>query len=509
MRPYIICHMMASLDGRIDCAMTEKIDDGEEYYEALEELGCQAQLNGRVTAELHYALPEKFIAKDKTPVGELCWEVARQADNYHVIMDTHGTLMYEKDNIYGAPAIVIVSESAPKAYVDYLSSIGISWIAAGKGKIDLAAAMSILHDDFKILSIALTGGGLINGAFLQAGLIDEVSMQFAPGIDGRKGWNAAFDGIEDQDFGPVKLTLTSVKQYDNGVVWMRYKTKNNHMNQTFLTLNNGRRIPQFGLGVYQVPGDAATKQACLEAFKLGYRHIDTAHAYQNERGVGQAVRESGIPRDEIFITSKLWPSEYGDADKAIDKMLARLDIGYIDLLLLHQQVGDYIAAYKAMERAVAAGKVRSIGLSNFESERLEEVLAIAAIPPAAIQVECHPYFAQKALKERVVKYGTILESWYPIGHGDKGLIGEPVFTELGKKYGKTNVQIILRWHIQEGNVVFPRSTNPVHIQENMDIFDFVLTEDEMNQIRSLDKGKRYWTMPLKDQEGFAMWKPED
>lgn len=281
------------------------------------------------------------------------------------------------------------------------------------------------------------------------------------------------------------------------------------MNQTYLKLNSGYSIPQFGLGVFEVPGDETTKKACLEAFKMGYRHIDTAHAYQNERGVGQAVRESGIPREEIFITSKLWPSEYADGIAAIDKMLSRLDIGYIDLLLLHQQVGDYVTAYKAMEEAVKQEKVRSIGISNFDGERLEEVLSIATIPPAAVQVECHPYYAQKELKERVARYGTVLESWYPIGHGDKGLIGESVFTELGKKYGKTNVQIILRWHIQEGNVVFPRSTNPVHIKENMDIFDFELTEDEMNQIRALDKGKRYFKMTLQEQQGFLFWKPED
>ena len=281
------------------------------------------------------------------------------------------------------------------------------------------------------------------------------------------------------------------------------------MTQTYLKLNSGYEIPQFGLGVFQIPGDEATKEACLEAFRLGYRHIDTAHAYQNERGVGQAVKESGIPREELFITSKLWPTEYADADAAIDRMLARLDTGYIDLLLLHQQVGEYVHAYKAIERAVEAGKVRSIGLSNFESGRLEEVLAVASIPPAVIQVECHPYFAQGAMKERVAKYGTILESWYPIGHGDSGLIGEAVFTELGKKYGKTNVQIILRWHIQEGNIVFPRSTNPVHIKENLDIFDFSLTADEMARIRALDSGKRYWKRTLERQEEFLQWAPAE
>jgi len=284
------------------------------------------------------------------------------------------------------------------------------------------------------------------------------------------------------------------------------------MEQTYVTLNNGAQIPQFGLGVYMVQGDAATRQACLDALKSGYRHIDTAHAYQNERGVGAAVRESGIPRKEIWITSKLWPSEYGEGKTmaGIDKMLSRLGTDYIDLLLLHQQFGDYLGAWRDMEKAVAQDKVRAIGLSNFESERLEEVLAAAAIKPAVLQVECHPYYQQKALKARVAPYGTAIECWYPIGHGDKGLINEPLFTELGKKYGKSSVQIILRWHIQEGNIIFPKSTNPAHIQANFDIFDFELTEEEMDRIRKLDKGVRYFNMSLAEQEKqLGAFRPAD
>ena len=274
------------------------------------------------------------------------------------------------------------------------------------------------------------------------------------------------------------------------------------MEQTYITLNDGNRIPQFGLGVFQIPGDEKTKEACLEAFKLGYRHIDTAHAYQNERGVGQALKESGIPREEIWITTKLWPSEYGEGktEKAIDNMLGRLQTDYIDLLLLHQQFGDYLGAWKDMEKAVAEGKVKSIGLSNFESERLEEVLAAATINPSVLQVECHPYYQQNDLKKRIAAYNTVIESWYPLGHGDAALIEEPVFTKLAEKYGKTNAQIILRWHIQEGTIVFPKSSNPVHIKENIDIFDFELTEEEMDEIRQLDKGFRYYTRTLAEQE---------
>ena len=274
------------------------------------------------------------------------------------------------------------------------------------------------------------------------------------------------------------------------------------MEQTYITLNDGNKIPQFGLGVFQISGDEKTKEACLEAFKLGYRHVDTAHAYQNERGVGQAVKESGLPREEIWITTKLWPSEYGEGKtaKAIDKMLERLQTDYIDLLLLHQQFGDYLGAWKNMEKAVAEGKVKSIGLSNFESERLEEVLAAATIKPSVLQVECHPYYQQNDLKKRIAPFNTVIESWYPLGHGDAALIDEAVFTKLAEKYGKTNAQIILRWHIQEGIIVFPKSSNPVHIKENIDIFDFELIEEEMNEIRQLDKGFRYFTMTLKEQE---------
>lgn len=284
------------------------------------------------------------------------------------------------------------------------------------------------------------------------------------------------------------------------------------MEQTFITLNNGTKIPQFGLGVYMISGDSATKEACLDALKMGYRHIDTAHAYQNERGVGEAVKESGIDRKEIWITSKLWPSEYGlgKTPSAIDKMLARLDTDYMDLLLLHQQFGDYIGAWKAMEQAVKDGKVRAIGLSNFESDRLEEALKIAEIKPAVLQVECHPYYQQDALKARIEPYGTAIESWYPIGHGDNGLIHEPIFTELGKKYQKSNVQIILRWHIQEGNIIFPKSSNPKHIADNRNIFDFSLTDDEMKRIKAIDCGKRFFTMTLAEQEAnLGSFQPAD
>ena len=282
--------------------------------------------------------------------------------------------------------------------------------------------------------------------------------------------------------------------------------------QTYITLNDGTKIPQFGLGVYMVPEGEQTYNAVLDALKMGVRHIDTAHAYQNERSVGKAVKDSGIPREEVWITTKLWPHEYGEGKttEAIEKMLERLGTDYIDLLLLHQQFGEYLGAWKDMEKAVKAGKVRSIGISNFESERLEELCEAAIIKPSVLQVECHPYYQQNELKKRIAKYGTIIESWYPIGHGDQGLIGEAVFTRLAEKYSKTNVQIILRWHIQEGNIVFPKTTKSDHMRDNIDIFDFELAAEEMNEIRALDCGKRFFNMSLAEQEkNLGSWQPAD
>ena len=272
--------------------------------------------------------------------------------------------------------------------------------------------------------------------------------------------------------------------------------------QTRLTLNDGNTIPQFGFGTYMIEGDVETEKVCSEALSLGYRHIDTAHAYQNERGVGEAVRKSGIPREDVWVTSKLWPSEYGEGvtSEVIDKMLDRLGTGYIDLLLLHQQFGDYMGAWKDMERAVKDGRVRSIGLSNFESDRLEQVLGAAEIKPSVLQVECHPYYPQRELRKRIAPYGTVIECWYPLGHGDKGLLGDPTIVALAEKYGKSPAQIILRWDIQEGNIVIPKTLNTEHMAQNIDVFDFELTEGDMESIANMDSGTRYFTLTLEQQE---------
>ena len=259
----------------------------------------------------------------------------------------------------------------------------------------------------------------------------------------------------------------------------------------YATLNNGIKMPMAGIGTFLLTPDEA-ETSVLSALQCGYRLIDTANAYVNEKAVGRAMRKSGIPRDEIFLETKLWPSFYEQED-AVEKTLQRLGTDYIDLLLIHQPAGNYVAGYRLMEKAYKEGKVRAIGLSNFTPEQVQEILDICEVKPAVLQTEVHPYSQEKELKAFLDKEGIVIQAWYPLGHGDKALIQEPLFTELGNKYGKSNAQIILRWHIQAGNIVIPGSKNPAHIKDNFNLFDFALTDDEMAKITALDKQKRYYT----------------
>lgn len=259
----------------------------------------------------------------------------------------------------------------------------------------------------------------------------------------------------------------------------------------YATLNNGIKMPMAGIGTFLLTPDEA-ETSVLSALQCGYRLIDTANAYVNEKAVGRAMRKSGIPRDEIFLETKLWPSFYEQED-AVEKTLQRLGTDYIDLLLIHQPAGNYVAGYRLMEKAYKEGKVRAIGLSNFTPEQVQEILDICEVKPAVLQTEVHPYSQEKELKAFLDKEGIVIQTWYPLGHGDKALIQEPLFTEFGKKYGKSNAQIILRWHIQAGNIVIPGSKNPAHIKDNFNLFDFALTDDEMAKITALDKQKRYYT----------------
>ncbi len=274
----------------------------------------------------------------------------------------------------------------------------------------------------------------------------------------------------------------------------------------YVTLNNGIKCPAIGIGTYMLkPEDA--RNSVREALKMGYSLIDTANAYVNERAVGRGMKESGIKREDIFLSTKLWPSEYENPD-AVNETLARLGVDYVDLLYIHQPAGNWLEGYRLLEKAYKEGKARSIGISNFEGRYIEELETKWEIAPQFIQVEAHPYFTQKELRKTLDKYDIKLMSWYPLGHGDKSLINEPVFAELGKKYGKSPAQIILRWHTQMGFVVIPGSKNVDHIRDNLNILDFTLTDEEMQTIARLDKGQRYYHRTEEQLVQFAAWHPK-
>lgn len=259
----------------------------------------------------------------------------------------------------------------------------------------------------------------------------------------------------------------------------------------YTTLNNGIKMPMAGIGTFLLTPDQA-ESAVLEALKDGYRLIDTANAYVNEKAVGRAMKKSGLTREDIFLETKIWPSFYMQED-AVEKTLERLDTDYIDLLLIHQPSGNYVAGYRLMEKAYKEGKVKAIGLSNFTKEQIQEILDICEVKPTVLQTEVHPYFQELELKEFLTKEDIKIQAWYPLGHGDAALLNDETIVELGKKYQKSTAQIILRWHIQAGNIVIPGSKNPEHIKANFDLFDFALTDDEMKKISGLDKNVRYYT----------------
>ena len=274
----------------------------------------------------------------------------------------------------------------------------------------------------------------------------------------------------------------------------------------YATLNNGLKMPMAGIGTFLLSPDEA-EASVLAALEDGYRLIDTANAYVNEKAVGRAMKKSGLKREEIFLETKLWPSFYEDED-AVDKTLERLGTDYIDLLLLHQPAGNYVAGYRQMEKACKEGKVKAIGLSNFNQGQIEEILSLCEVKPAVLQTEVHPYFQERELKKFLERAGMVIQAWYPLGHGDKALLEEPLFAELAKKYGKTNAQVILRWHIQAGNIVIPGSKNPAHIKDNFDLFDFFLTDAEMAKIAALDKDTRYYTSTPEMLQRYAEMVPD-
>lgn len=260
--------------------------------------------------------------------------------------------------------------------------------------------------------------------------------------------------------------------------------------ETF-TLNDGVVIPSVGFGVFMIPAGDETYNAVRTALSLGYRHIDTAAAYFNEADVGRAIRDSGILREEIFVTSKLWLQDYGyePAKKGIETSLKNLGLGYIDLYLIHQPYGDVPGAWKAMEEAKKEGKIRSIGVSNMTLKIWNSFVPQFDTMPSVNQVECNPLYQQKEIRKLMAEHDVRLEAWYPLGHGDKALLENPVITDLAEKYGKNPGQIILRFENQEGFIVLPKSTHEKRIKENIDIFDFKLTDEEMKSMEALDTGK--------------------
>lgn len=269
-------------------------------------------------------------------------------------------------------------------------------------------------------------------------------------------------------------------------------------------LNHGHEIPTLGLGTFRIsPKDCeATVSAALQG---GYRLIDTANVYMNERAVGRGIRESGVPRSEVFLASKIWPTEYkySKAGKAIDGTLSRLGVDYLDLLILHQPFGKVEEAWRAAEEAVKAGKVRMLGVSNFDEDDLGKLLAVCTVRPVLDQVECHPYCQRRTLARFLRQNGLLLQSWYPLGSGNAGLFSEKTVLQLSEKYGKTPAQIILRWHIEEGYLPIPGTKDPRHAAENLAVFDFSFTDEELSSMRSLDRNERFFRMKKGVQKFFV------
>ena len=270
-------------------------------------------------------------------------------------------------------------------------------------------------------------------------------------------------------------------------------------------LYNGVEVPVLGIGTFMINPDD-TEKSVYAALKLGYRMIDTANAYMNEEAVGKALKkainEGIVTREEVFVSTKIWATLY-EKESAVDDTLKRLDLDYVDLLFIHQPAGNYMAGYRMLEKAYRDSKAKSLGISNFEGEKLEKLLADSEIKPHVIQMEAHPYCTEKEIRDRLAEYGTATMGWYPLGHGDRGLVNEDVFTKLADKYRKSNAQIVLRWHTQMGFITIPGSKNPDHIRDNADIFDFTLTDEEMEEISKLDGTKKYYHADEEQVEKYA------
>lgn len=258
----------------------------------------------------------------------------------------------------------------------------------------------------------------------------------------------------------------------------------------YITLNNGIKMPMLGFGVFQVPDAAQCEQAVLDAIESGYRLIDTAAAYMNEQAVGAAIKKCGVSRNELFITTKLWVQDagYDAAKKAFDTSLSKLGLEYLDLYLIHQPMGDYTGAYRAMEELYKEGRIRAIGVCNFYPHVLADLCETVEVIPAVNQVELHPFFSQEDALKLMKEYGVVPEAWGPFAEGKHGIFTHPVLTAIGAKYGKSAAQVALRWNVQRGVVVIPKSTHKERIVQNMDIWDFALSDGDMAEIAKLDLG---------------------
>ena len=294
----------------------------------------------------------------------------------------------------------------------------------------------------------------------------------------------------------VKVVVTSGKKKVS--TWLKIKVVNKkkapafNFNKKTVKLNSGYKMPLNGIGTYSLIDDTCVNSVS-EALKRGVRLIDTAYMYDNEKEVGEAVRNSGIPREKIFVTTKLYPNQFDHPEKAIDEALKKLDIGYIDLMLLHHPGKNDVKAYKAMEKAVKQGKIRSIGLSNWYIEELQEFLPQVSITPAVVQNEIHPYYQESKVIDYVHSLGIVMEGWYPFGGRGytKEMLSDTVISKIAKAHGKSSAQVILRWNLQKGVVVIPGSSNPAHIQENTELYDFKLTDKEMEQINALNRNEKH------------------
>ncbi len=274
-----------------------------------------------------------------------------------------------------------------------------------------------------------------------------------------------------------------------------------------MKLNNGIEMPSVGIGTFLLsPQDA--ENSVKEALKMGYRMIDTANCYVNERAVGRGMKQSGVKREEIFLSTKLWPTEYENPN-AVEETLERLGTDYIDLLFLHQPTKNWREGYRQLIKAYKQGKIKAIGVSNFEGRYIEDVLSEFDVKPQVIQVECHPFFPQEELRQLTEKEDIKIMSWYPLG--GKGMTAElldsPIVTKIAKKYGKSPAQVVLKWHTQMGFIVIPGSKNAEHIKDNIDIFDFTLNENDMKEMEKLNKNERRYTRTEEALDGFMNWQP--